>query len=397
MPVAPLGSVIDFIRGITFKPEDLIAPAEVDAVVCMRTKNIQQTLDESDLIAVPSRFVRRDELFLRPGDQLISSANSWELVGKVVYVNELAYPATAGGFISIVRPHLDSIDSRYLFQWLREPKTQAAIRNCGRQTTNISNLSVERFLELELPLPPLNEQRRLAAILDKADAIRRKRREALKLADDFLRAAFLELFGDSTSNPHHWSTNPLRDFVVSGDKINYGVVQPGDAVTEGIPLVRVADLEEIEIRPEVLKRISPDIESQYRRSRLFGDEILVACVGSIGKVAEASPLLADCNIARAVARIRPHSGIRREYLVAYLRSSHIQNYFSRETRTVSQPTLNISLIEATPVVEPPLAMQNRYAAIASRTTLLKGRLRSALAESEQIFSSLSHRAFQGTL
>ena len=97
--VVPLASTVDFIRGITFKPDDLIDPNDDDAVVCMRTKNIQSDLDTSDLIAVPSRFVRREELFLRPSDMLISSANSWNLVGKTVCVGELNYPATAGGCV----------------------------------------------------------------------------------------------------------------------------------------------------------------------------------------------------------------------------------------------------------------------------------------------------------
>ncbi|MBE4980853.1 restriction endonuclease subunit S, partial [Enterobacter cloacae complex sp. P3B] len=85
-PMVKLGEVLTFIRGITFKPEEKIEASDPDAVVCMRTKNIQEELDESDLIAVPKALVKREELFLRHGDILISSANSWNLVGKVVQV-----------------------------------------------------------------------------------------------------------------------------------------------------------------------------------------------------------------------------------------------------------------------------------------------------------------------
>src|SRR5688572_24935316 len=104
----------------------------------MRTKNVQDILDESDLIAVPSSLVKREELYLQEGDILLSSANSWNLVGKVCRVPKLRYRATAGGFISVVRPR-QGLDSRYLYHWLASPVVQEKVRSCSRQTTNISN------------------------------------------------------------------------------------------------------------------------------------------------------------------------------------------------------------------------------------------------------------------
>ncbi|MGP4957891.1 hypothetical protein, partial [Pseudomonas helleri] len=81
-PISRLGEVISFIRGVTFTPEDQVEPLSDGSTVVMRTKNVQVAgLDQSDLIAVPSGFVRRKEQSLREGDILVSSANSWELVG----------------------------------------------------------------------------------------------------------------------------------------------------------------------------------------------------------------------------------------------------------------------------------------------------------------------------
>lgn len=199
-----LGDVVDFIRGITFKPEDVVGVDEAGAVVCMRTKNIQEELEVDDLIAVPESFVRRDELFLQEGDILISSANSWNLVGKVARVPALPYRATAGGFIAIVRAKPGAIEPDYLYRWLASDANQAAIRACGRQTTNISNLSVPRFLDLPITLPVSADQVRAAIILDKADSLRRKRQEAIRLADEFLRATFFDLVGDPVANSRGW-------------------------------------------------------------------------------------------------------------------------------------------------------------------------------------------------
>jgi len=198
----PLCEAVTYIRGITFKPDDKVEPGTIGSAVCMRTKNIQAELDESDLIAVPKSFIRRDELYLQNGDILISSANSWELVGKCCKINNLNYEATAGGFISIIRGNSNVVDSDYLYRWLSSEPIQHKIRHLGRQTTNISNLPVDQFLELELPLPKTKkEQKRIAAILDKANAIRRKRQLAIDLADEFLRSVFLDIFGDPLTNP----------------------------------------------------------------------------------------------------------------------------------------------------------------------------------------------------
>ena len=73
----PLGSVAKFVRGITFKPEQLIERDDQNAVACMRTKNVQSDLDESDILYVPTELVRREEQFLRANEMLVSTANSW--------------------------------------------------------------------------------------------------------------------------------------------------------------------------------------------------------------------------------------------------------------------------------------------------------------------------------
>lgn len=204
-----LGDAVDFIRGITFKPEDVIPRGDRGAVVCMRTKNIQERLDERDLIAVPSSFVKRDEQFLRESDVLISSANSWNLVGKVAQVPALSYAATAGGFIAIVRAKKGAVDPQYLYRWLAADTTQATIRKCGRQTTNISNLSVPQFLALPFDPPSFQEQHRIATILGTADNLRRKRQKAFRLANEFLRAAFYDRCGDPVANTMSWPERPI--------------------------------------------------------------------------------------------------------------------------------------------------------------------------------------------
>lgn len=251
--------------------------------------------------------------------------------------------------------------------------------------------------DIEIPLPPLSEQKRIADILDKADAIRRKRREAI---DEFARlpiSTFFRMFGDPQTNPNGWDALQLKDVVATDDKINYGVVQPGGDFPGGVPIVRVGDLQQLRVSLTELKMIDPDVERQYARSRLIGDEILVACVGSIGLIALADERLRGFNIVRAVARIRCGERINRQYLAAYLATPAIQSYFTQSTRTVSQPTLNIKQIEETQVLVPPIALQQRYADFVVNYLAALQRLESARQQISMFFESLVARAFRGEL
>ncbi len=97
----------------------------------------------------------------------------------------------------------------------------------------------------------------------------------------------------------------VRDLCEEGRPLCYGVVQPGDDLQDGVPLLRVCDLENSEPSIQNLKRITPTIDSQYRRSRVKGGDVLVSVVGTIGRLFLVPSSFSDFNIARAIARISP--------------------------------------------------------------------------------------------
>ncbi len=181
------------------------------------------------------------------------------------------------------------------------------------------------------------------------------------------------------------------------DTINYGVIQPGDDLKEGIPLIRVGDLFDGRVNHASLKRIDPSIEAAYKRSRLRGDEILVSCVGSIGIVALADDSVRGFNIARAIARIPVAESTNRIFLASYLKTDFVQRYFTSELRTVSQPTLNIKQLSETEVVIPPIELQAEFAARVTAIELTRLSVVASVAGMDSLFASLQHRAFQGEL
>ncbi|WP_107063350.1 restriction endonuclease subunit S [Streptomyces sp. NRRL F-5193] len=255
-----------------------------------------------------------------------------------------------------------------------------------------------KFLkEREILKPSLTEQKRIAAILDQVDALRAKRREVVGLLEDLTQAIYLDMFGDPFRNPRGFPVCDLESLVVSGDRINYGVVQPGSHVDGGVPLIRSGDLRPGGVGRESLMRISPDIEAGYSRSRIRGNEILVGCVGAIGAVAVVDVQDIGSNVARAVARVPIASDVDRQYLAAYLRMEFVQRYFERELRTVAQPTLNIKQLKEAPVVLPPSDLRAKFVERTGAVVRQGGTYLTHLAALDELFASLQQRAFSGRL
>lgn len=216
----------------------------------------------------------------------------------------------------------------------------------------------------------------ISATLDRAMA----RRAALVKAKK-VRAKKLDGYGDLEADadlPSSWMLERLGSLVDPENTISYGVLVPGEEVPDGIPFVRAQDLA-LSGHPErPNKTIAPEIEKAYARTRLRGGEILVCVVGSIGKLGIVPPSWAGANIARAVARILPIPEISREYLLVVLRGEPVQTYFNETTRTLAQPTLNVGLIEQTPIPLPPLAEQHRIVAKVDALMALCDRLEASL-------------------
>lgn len=399
----PLETVARFIRGITFTPEDKVAPSTEGAVVCMRTANVQDVLDESDLIAIPENFVKRDEQFLLESDILVSTANSWNLVGKCSWVPKLTYLATAGGFISILRADRTKVFPRYLYYWFASDKTQHDVRLCGRQTTNISNMSFERCLALEVPLPPLSEQKRIVDILDKADAIRRKRQEALKFRRQFLKSTFLEMFGDPATNPQNLPLRELKEFYVSpkeGTKCGPfgGALKKEEYVSAGVPVWNMDNIsDDGSLVPDIRLWISEEKYEDLSSYSVKEGDIIISRAGTVGKMCVVRAELKKSIISTNLIRLRLNSFLVPEFFVSLMVFLK-----GRSGRLKTGPDgtfthMSTGVLDNLTFPYPSVGAQRDYVSIIKQVDHSTSLLKNAVSEADCLFSSLVQRAYKGML
>lgn len=393
-----LGDVAEFIRGINFKPDDVVPLGTEGSVGCMRTKNVQDELDCSDVWAVPKEFVRREEQMLAEGDILVSSANSWNLVGKCSWIPRLQQPSSFGGFVSVLRAAPGKIEPRFLYRWFSWERTQALLRSFGQKTTNISNLNIERCLNMKLALPPLPEQRRIAAILDQADALRAKRREALAQLDRLTQSIFIEMFGDPASNPKQWNTKRLGDFCDVGSSKRVFVEE---LVTEGIPFYRGTEVgrlgEGLPIEPTLF--IAPEHYEKLKAEAGApnkGDLLLPSICpdGRIYIVRDEKPFY--YKDARVLWIKVDKERIESVFLRHYLKRLFATDY-SQIASGTTFAELKIFALKDVRIYAAPLDLQRRFAAIVGAIEEQIEKYRTQHTQLDNLFSSLQHRAFRGEL
>jgi type I restriction enzyme, S subunit len=394
---AHLSDVASFVRGITFKPDDVVPVGSDGSVACMRTKNVQSDLDLSDVWGIPESFVKRDDQYLQAGDVLVSSANSWNLVGKCCWVPTLPWEATFGGFISVLRGDREKIEPRYLYHWFASPRIQATVRSFGQQTTNISNLNVERCLHLRLPLPPLPEQRRIAGILDKADAVRAKRRAAIVHLHALTHSIFLDMFGDPATNPMGWPVRRLGDlFEICSSKR----VLESQWRKEGIPFYRAREIVKLANQGYVDNDlfISEDLfnELSGESGAPTAGDLMVSAVGTLGACYQVHDgdrfYFKDASVLRFVPK--------GEVEPCFVRHAFNTDHVLRQVHAGSGSTVGTYTIARARQMElyaPPLALQRHFSGLVERVERQSALQTTGLNESDRLFAALQHRAFLGGL
>lgn len=214
--MARLGDIIEQIRGVSYKPDDISDILDDNSVILLRANNIQDGKIVLDDVVYVSKKKVNEKQYLNQGDILVcTSSGSKDLVGKAAYIDE-DLPMVFGAFCKVIRPSVEC--SEYIGHFFQSPYYRNYISSVSAGA-NINNLRNEHISELNIQIPSLEEQRKIAAVLDKVSDLIAKRRQQLEKLDLLVKARFVEMFGDPVINPKGWEKFALgkRCDIVTGN------------------------------------------------------------------------------------------------------------------------------------------------------------------------------------
>ncbi|WP_264889504.1 restriction endonuclease subunit S [Shewanella xiamenensis] len=302
--------------------------------------------------------------------------------------------------VSINPNNLEQLSAEYLFYYLKSQYQQ--IRNITGDKDR-AGLNMPLIRGIKIPLPPLAEQKRIAAILDKADAIRRKRQQAIQLADDFLRAVFLEMFGDPVTNPKGWEVKKFGDVidVLTDYHANGSYKTLVSNVTlldepDYAYMVRTTDLEKGNFTDSV-KYIDQHAYEHLSKSKVFGGEIIINKIGSAGAVYLMPFLNKPVSLAMNQFLVRCNRLALNEFMYYQLKTDSGNREILKRVQGAVTKTITKDAVRDIPIILPPLESQQNFVEVANKIKRLKCRIHDSFELTESKFNSLSQRAFSGQL
>lgn len=301
------------------------------------------------------------------------------------------------GFVGLRNLNNARISVDYLYRYLMFFKEQINSKAVG---AIFKNLTTHQIADIEIPLPPIEEQRRIAAILDKADAVRRKREKAIALTEELLRSAFLEMFGDPVTNPKGWEVRQLEDFSIIRSGIAKGKkVEQSKAVS--VPYMRVANVQDGYIDLSEIKELKI-LPTDVNKYTLQEGDLLLTEGGDPDKLGRGSVWYGEiqpCIHQNHIFCVRPDQALAEpEYLSALIGSKRGKKYFLQAAKqTTGIATINKTQLRSFPALLPPLYLQQKYTQFVKLIRSTRKRLEDKHERAEQLFNSLLQRAFRGEL
>lgn len=378
--MARLGDIIEQIRGVSYKPSDLNDNLNDSSVILLRANNIQNgEIVFDDVVYVSKSKVTKSQ-YLRRGDILVcTSSGSKELVGKAAFVNE-DLPMVFGAFCKVVRPKITCC--KYIGHFFQSNYYRNYI-SAASAGANINNLRNEHIADLHITLPTLDEQRRIAAVLDKVSDLIAKRRQQLDKLDLLIKSRFIELFGDPVINPKGFPCYTV------GEVIDFqGGSQPDkkyfeyEASPDNIRLIQIRDYKSDKYITYIPKTMA--------KRFCTADDIMIGRYGppifQILKGIEGS-----FNV--ALMKATPKMG-NREFVRQFLKQDCLLEYLKGlSKRTAGQDGIQMDKLKAYPFPYPPMELQEQFAAFVEQTDKSKFEVQSSLEKLEILKKSLMQRYF----
>jgi type I restriction enzyme, S subunit len=314
--------------------------------------------------------------------------------GKACIHYSKAFFSTSGDCL-VAKPKHDRVNTKVIYYFL---SANIHLLEAGFKGAGLKHISKGYISELLIPYLPTVKQNRIETILDKADAIRRKRQQAIQLYDEFLRSVFLDMFGDPVINTKKWPIEPLESFCSDVVDCPHSTPKYSDDKTP-FPCLRSSDLQDGHLVFETTKYVDENIyRNRIARIKPMQGDIIYCREGArLGNLAIVPEGLTPCLGQRTMLFRANQNEATPNFLLTLLNNNGIKNEVSKKIIGAAAPRVNVKDLKEFQIIKPPLAFQQRYEKIALKYHLNRQRYLAYQQLSNQAFNSLTQHAFRGEL
>jgi type I restriction enzyme, S subunit len=327
---------------------------------------------------------------LFPADTILFAKSGMSAKKGLVY--RLNVPSYVVSHLAAVLPS-GKVIPEFLEHWLRTNPPNRLISNEAYPSIRTSQIN-----DMRIRYPAnTNEQKRIAAILNKADDIRRKRAETIRLADDFLKSTFLDMFGAPVTNPKGWSVRRLGDllsFLTSGSR---GWAKYYSET--GAKFLRIQNVGQNRLLEADMAHVDAPASAESRRTAVRHGDVLLSITADLGRTAVVPKDFGSGHINQHLCILRPRTqDVAPCYLSQFLSSEGGQRQIDSKNRSAVKAGLNFDDIRSLEVVLPPLDRQTVFARFHVRWKRWVDKQSVGFSgEASELFDALSQKAFQGEL
>ncbi len=396
MKKVKIGNIAKIFNGYAFKSTEY-SEAGFQVIRITNVQNGYISNDNQKFIELKNKSLER--FILNEGDILISLTGNVGRVGKIGKEN---LPAVLNQRVGKVIIQSKEVISDYLFHILKSNAVESKlIENAkGIAQKNIGSSDIEN---IEIPLPSLEDQKRIVKILDRADALREKRKQAIGLLDEYLKSVFLEMFGDLNANDKNWEflefgnyISVLTDYHANGSyeilKKNVTLLDEPDYAL----MVRTTDLENNNFEKDV-KYIDEHAYNFLEKSKVYGGEIIINKIGSAGKVYLMPQLNRPVSLGMNAFLLRFNDNANVVFMYYLLTSHYGDTIIQKKVKGAVTKTIRKDAIRGLKVPNISINQQNKFSNYFIKVDKLKQSMLSQSVELKTQFQALMQKAFKGEL
>lgn len=396
--------------GITFRPiGELVEPVgtwnpirdESDTFLYVDLSAVDQDLKQITKAreVICAEAPSRARQLVRAGDILVSTVRP-NLNGVAKVPSELDSATASTGFC-VLRPNTSLLESSFLFHWVKSPQfvSDMVSKATGASYPAVSDKII---MASHMPFVSVTEQRGIAAILDQADTLRAKRREALAQLDSLTQSIFIEMFGDPVANPKGWERTPIQEVCGTSDDIKCGPfgtqLSKSEVTEEGVPLWGIKNVNAA-FRLPAFEFLRTGTANRLKAYDLISGDIVMTRKGTIGNCAVYPDDFPNGVMHSDLLRIRPNF---KKCLPVFLSHQlHHSKDIERQLALISggavMPGINVTKLKTIEVLVPAIELQQKFLVRSGAVDDIRKNEGYAMLGLTRLFSSLQHRAFRGEL